>query len=329
MPFSLPPVQTNHAGRPRRVGFELEYAGLDLDESARIVAGALGGTHREAHGFRRQVVDTPYGDFDVQLDMVLFNERGYAQFLAKFGIDVPDDWPPASLERLLTRITSKLIPLEVVTPPLPLDKLHVIEQVRDALFRGQATGTGGAMLHAFGLHINPEVISTDPDSLLAHLRAFLLLHGWLIEQGQIDLTRRILPWIYPFPPGYVRLVLDVDYRPNLEQLAVDYLAYNSTRNRPLDLLPLLTWLGAIEPQSDALPKGVSPRPTWHFRMPNSSVDESDWRVSASWNRWVTVERLAHDRERLADMCRRCLDLTDGRADAGDTRWLACIDKWLG
>lgn len=48
---------------------------------------------------------------------------------------------------------------------------------------------------------------------------------------------------------------------------------------------------------------VTARPTYHYRLPNSRVDEIERKTFEAWNSWVLVERLANDTkalERLRD-----------------------------
>ena len=44
---------------------------------------------------------------------------------------------------------------------------------------------------------------------------------------------------------------------------------------------------------------ISARPAFHYRLPNSSVDEEDWRISREWMIWMKVEQLAADERQLA------------------------------
>ena len=103
----------------------------------------------------------------------------------------------------------------------------------------------------------------------------------------------------------------------LERLIDDYLRHNPTRNRALDLLPVLAHLDRDRVLSQAEGKHlVKPRPAFHYRLPNCMVDEADWTLASEWNRWVMVERLAGDPERLGRMSRRYL--------ADESRWEASI-----
>jgi hypothetical protein len=59
------------------------------------------------------------------------------------------------------------------------------------------------------------------------------------------------------------------------------------------------------------PNQLHPRPTFHYRLPNSQVDDAGWSFAEEWNRWVEVERLAADDR--------------ARAELGEA-YLACVDE---
>jgi len=153
-----------------------------------------------------------------------------------------------------------------------------------------------------------------------------VLSPWLRAEIGVDPARRVLPFIGHFPDAYVRLVIDPGYAPDLGTLIDDYLEHNPTRNRELDLLPLFAHLdpGRVE---RALPDAhVKARPTFHYRLPNSRIDDPAWGgVIEEWNRWLEVERLAADPARLEEACtayRRHLD----RSPLAD--WVEQARAWL-
>jgi hypothetical protein len=55
---------------------------------------------------------------------------------------------------------------------------------------------------------------------------------------------------------------------------------------------------------------VKPRPTFHYRLPNCELTTPGWSPRADWNRWVALERLAEDRELLAELSRAYLETFD-------------------
>ena len=46
---------------------------------------------------------------------------------------------------------------------------------------------------------------------------------------------------------------------------------------------------------------IEPRPAFRYRLPRARLGDPKWSVLLEWNRWVEVERLAEDTERLDKM----------------------------
>lgn len=306
--FEMPPETENAEGVERRVGFELEFAGLELDRAADAVVELFGGRVVADGSYRYRIVGARMGTFTLEVDARVLRDRRYLEQLRRLGIPVDEARVREPIEKVLGWMAELLVPFEVATPPIPLSQLRRVEELRAALAERQALGTGSSLRYAFGLHLNPESPALDVGTVLRHLRAFLALYGWLVESSEIDVTRSLTSFIDPFPADYRRLVLDPAYRPSMEALAADYLEHNPTRNRPLDLLPLFAHVLGKEAltalEEDEL---VRPRPAFHYRLPNCRIDEPGWTVAAEWNRWVEVERLAARPKALARFCSTARD----------------------
>ena len=102
----------------------------------------------------------------------------------------------------------------------------------------------------------------------------------------------------PYPADYVRRVVAPDYQPDLATFAEDYLAANPTRDRGLDLLPILLHLDARQVRARLPREKIGARPVLHYRLPQAHVGEPGWSIAPDWNRWAAVERLAEDRDGL-------------------------------
>ena len=92
------------------------------------------------------------------------------------------------------------------------------------------------------------------------------------------------------------------YKPTMAQLITDYITFNPTRNKALDMLPLFKFIdeGCIENLDDkAL---INARPTLHYRLPNCEIDNPNWSLTESWMRWCQVELLANSPKTLAKQC---------------------------
>ncbi len=296
----------NEGGDRRQVGIELEYGELSLEETARIIQDHFGGQIEGTNRFYQKVVGTSLGDFTLEVDSRLLTQKSYEAPLRKLGFDpdqlqVGDQSLAKALESLLSETAVQLVPFEIGAPPIPFDQLPRLDELRAALHQAGAVGTRASWAFAFGLHLNPEAPQQSVDSILQHLRAFLVLYPWLLRDGQIDLSRRVSPFIDPFPQSYLDRVFAADYAPDGPQLVQDYYADNPDRNRPLDLYPLLAhrWPDEVAALEDI--GKLSARPTYHYRLPNCDIDRADWSLIEEWNRWVTIERLAQQPDHLRDL----------------------------
>lgn len=281
------------------MGMEVELGGLDVEATAATVAEVLGGEVHMASRFSARVEGTRLGDFGVELDSRPLKEGMHRRLLAELGLDLDTSSVGEWVESSVEGVARLIVPCEVVSPPIPVNELARTDPLWERLRTRRAEGTHGSLLFAFGLHFNPDVPRDDADGLLRYLRAFFLQYPRLVAASNIDLARRVTPFIDPFPQAYVDKVLDPGYRPTLDALIEDYLEDNPTRNRPLDMLPVFATLRpdrvferATEPQL------VAPRPTFHYRLPNSELGRPGWTPAPAWNRWVQVERLAEDTPRL-------------------------------
>ena len=295
--FLLPPRVHNARGEVRRAGFELEYSGVSLNLSASLVRTVFGGEHVAESTFVHRVRGTQYGDFQVEIDTTVLKDKTYEKPLRALGFR-PGRGTRWLEDALLTTLAT-VVPTEIASPPIPVTELAPLDELRGRLHRAGAKGTRASVFYAFGMHINPEIASDDPGYVRDVIRAFLLLYPRLKERAEVDITRRISPYINPFPETYAKLILDPNYPADAGRLIDDYVAHNPTRNRPLDVLPVLAHLDeerVMDRVEDA--HLVKPRPAFHYRLPNCMVDEPDWTLAREWNNWVEVERLAADAERL-------------------------------
>lgn len=327
--FVLPDPVENCRGEVRRVGVEIEFGGLALADAAEAVRAAYGGALRQDHE-HRFTVTTALGEFEVTFDSTLLSDKRYEHVLDRLGL-VGSQGVKEVVEGALRRIGGTFLPLEVGSPPIPVTQLHEITKLEQALRARNAEGTRAGLLYAFALHLNPE--ATDPRdgaAIACSLRAFLLLYEWLFRRADVDTLRRILPFINPFPEAYARLVIDPDYAPDLPTLIDDYVKANPTRNRPLDLLPILAFndpnlMGRPELEGQK----VSPRPTYHYRLPNSLIDEPAWSIAQEWNQWLLVERLANDPELLRELARAYLDWDSTLVGYLTDRWVQYLAaEWV-
>jgi hypothetical protein len=291
--FAKPPRLHNAEGRMRTVGVEMEYSGPTAEETARALVEDLGGEilMEDPHAFRVQ--GCSICDMSIELDSRMLHPHKDGTLL---GGVVP------KIAAWIGNAASYLVPCELVTAPVPIDRLHEVDRVIATLRRIGAKGTQDGALFAFGLHFNPEIPARDARTIVSFLKAFALLNAWLRKQVAPDPTREMLGFADPFPPDYVRGLVAPDYWPDIPAFIDDYLAANPTRNRDLDLLPLLLHLDEARVRAVLPYEKIRGRPTFHYRLPDARVSDPGWSIAPDWNRWVVVERLAADPERLETLC---------------------------
>lgn len=323
--YLQPPWSTREGGGPRRVGVELEMNGLTLEELADTAARVLGCTIREKGRYERVLEGDPDGDWQVELDFRLLARLGRKDHPA----DTVGGELMQSAESALAWLAENLVPLELVSPPLPFARLPAMDELVAALRSAGARGTSDSLTNAFGMQLNPELPAGGPALIRSVLQAFICMQDWLSRRADIDPARRITRYVEPFPTTYLRKVVDPGYDPGLATLIDDYLAANPTRNRALDLLPLFAHLDETRVRQVTDDPLIKPRPAFHYRLPDCEIHRQDWSISEAWNDWVLVERLANDQERLAGCREACARFMDRpwRRWFGD--WAAEFEKqWL-
>lgn len=322
--FPLPPLPRTNTGAARRIGVEIELGGLELEAVVAVVADFFGGRIAEHGRYERAILGDPAGPWQVEIDFAWLKELGRRERDAGDALAGLEE----AGEDLVRAASAWMVPVEVVSPPLPLARLAEVDALIARLRAAGAQGTGGSLINAFGLQINPEVPATDATTLRRYLQAFLCLFDWLQGRAQVDLARRLTAFVAPFPKAYVRLVVDPDYRPDLAGLIDDYLAANPTRNRALDLLPLFLHLDPERVRRVVDDPRVTARPTLHYRLPNSEVDRPGWGVRPVWEDWLQIEHLVAEPERLATLCRAYADFLDRPLSGLIEDWTIESRAWL-
>lgn len=301
MPISpkSPPVAKTAEGQDRKVGVELEFAGLSVEQTVDLLLDAFGGEAEKVDAHRTVLRHEEWGEATVELDVQYVHgnsgtedEADGSNSLFK-DFELPEDWRGPLGDAL-----TGLVPVEIVFPPIPWSRLGALDDVFALLRRHGALGTRESAFYAFGLHLNVEVATGEPEEILHVLQAYLLLSENLRDAVGVDITRRILPHTAHFPEVYARKILSPDYPADLDTVIDDYLLMNPTRNRELDMLPLFAHLAPERVRSQISDVLIKPRPTYHYRLPNADLGDPDWSAVTEWNRWVAVEELAADRERL-------------------------------
>ncbi|MFM2476980.1 amidoligase family protein [Celerinatantimonas sp. MCCC 1A17872] len=297
--FFQPQQTTNSQGQPRHVGFELEFAGIDLKTTGQVIAQTFNGELQlisEAEG----KIKTDLGTFKIEIDWqfakTTARER-IAQRAQELGTTKADD----PFMQWMAKLATIVVPVEVVCPPIAVNELDKLQPMVESLRNNGALGTGKSLIYAFGVHINPELPSNDSSMIIRYLKSFVLAQHWLIKRHKVDLIRRVTHYINVYPEPYSELVIGYQGDEPLSQIIDDYLAFNPTRNRALDMLPLFMYLDESRILSKLNDPLVNARPTLHYRLPNCEIEKPDWNLSQSWNIWCVVEAIAANPDLLAQM----------------------------
>lgn len=281
--YLIPKQIKNYEGKPRRVGVEVEYVGPDNNQSAYLAKQILGGTIEQVNPHLTHLIGSELGDMEFMLDTEYVHP------------DEPDE--PATVQSArdtLGKMVSSLVPQEMVTSPIEICNLSMLNKLTDALAKAGAKGTHESILYAFGLHLNTEIASTSPEYLLSVMRAMVILEPKVKHSIQPDFSREIMRWAQSYKGEYVRVIMNDDYSPDMQTLITDYIRLNPGRSYHLDMLPIFRHLEA-EIVSDLIgDKYPASRPTFHYRLPNSGLGLKNWSIRKDWNIWVEIENFASE-----------------------------------
>ncbi|MFE8070955.1 amidoligase family protein [Marinobacteraceae bacterium S3BR75-40.1] len=321
-PLNLPRLRYNAEGRERRVGVEVELSGMGYAKLVDWVADYLGGEARDK-AYYEAVVDTPEGEYLIELDSdpikSLDDDSDLPEPLAQLREGAMD---------LIEAAAERIVPLEIVTPPLPLSKLDRVEALCDHLARRGALGSRHSLYFAFGCQLNPELPDLDASTILRYLRAFAGLYPWLKERQQLDISRKFTTYISPWPRKYLDRITDPQYNPSLDELINDYIHDNPTRNRALDLMPLWMHLRPEIMAKKMHDPRIKARPTLHYRLPDCDIDNPHWHFSTVWNDWLAVEALASNPAYLDAFNKTFREQQKFSLDNLGRDWVEECDAWV-
>jgi len=292
-------------GAARQVGLEVEFAGLDEKTAADIIAAVTKGSVRQDNDV--WIVDTDvFGACEVYLD------TKYKSELTALGDTALD-------------VARQVVPVEWVTEPFDPVHLPLFDAVLAALRNAGAKGSRASPIYGFGMHLNVEIATPHVDHVLHIAQSYALLEPLIREASDLDLSRRLLPFIDPYPAELVTALASA--RPtSAEHLVAIVLQHSTSRNHGLDLLPVLAWLNGektLEYLDDDTKN--APRPAYHFRLPESRIDEADWTVHGDWNIWIALERVAQDDALRGDLCAAWLE---GSGQSAPKDWTATASDIL-
>jgi len=326
--FKTPPITQNPSGEERRVGYEFEFTGVEMDDAADIIKSLYGGVVNRLSTYKYDISDTEFGRFKLELDAQILRDKKYEKLLHTMGIDVSKLKNIESIEGSLKDMVSSVVPFEIVTPPIPISRMSELNRLVNELRIRKVKGTGSSFIYAFGLHINPEIPDQSALSLLNHLRAYVMLDPWIRKDAKINMSRKITPFINEFEADYIAHILNPDYKPSMDELITDYFLFENSRNRPLDMLPVFLHLNKELTASLIKEELTTPRPTFHYRLPNCSLEDISWTLADEWNRWVLVELMAFDDKLLNRYSRAWLRMRRETLIRFENKWIELINRWV-
>ena len=315
--FALPPEQYKNNGEPRRVGFELEFSGINLQDTVATFQSALDSQIVSESAAEVELEAEGLGKFNIEIDWQYLKRKATEQ-----GEQNDRDW----LE-FLSQAAALVVPIEVVCPPIAVSRLDALESMVEALRRAGAVGTEESLIAAYGVHINTELPDLEASTLSAYLRAYALLQWWLVDRNPVDMARRISPYIDLYSKAYLSEVLSRP-QPTMEQIIDAYLEHNASRNRALDLLPLLAEIDEERVRRVIDDPRVKARPTFHYRLPDCHIEDPNWSLRQPWKTWMAVEKLAARPADLDRLGQKFLDLERPLIGVSRDDWVDYIDRWL-
>lgn len=318
--FELPPQPLRDDGNPRRIGFELEFSGINLAQTVETVQRVMQASISQQTEAEVELTSEDFGAFNIEIDWSYLKSKAAKES----GPNEDRTWVD-----LLSRVAPLLVPIEVVCPPIPVTRLNELLPMVDGLRDAGAIGTEESFISAYGVHVNVELPNLSSKTIGAYIRAYALLQWWLVDKHRIDIARRISPYIDLYTTAYLRQVLshpDAD----MDQIFDDYLEHNPSRNRGLDLLPLLATIDEDRVRAVIDDPRIKARPAFHYRLPDCRIEHHDWSLQVPYNSWLVVEKLMAMPEAVAELSAEFLSIERQRPllDISRTDWVEYIDRWL-
>lgn len=276
----------------RRVGVEIEFLGITPAGAAAALAHDIGGLVEFENANAYRLVGGPLGDITIEMDLRHLHANRHHDLRLR---------PGPRLAAMAGKLLSPIVPRELVTSPMPVRMLPLVDDAVASLRAAGGRGRGATVLQSLGLHFNIDPPSLDPATITVYLKSFLSLEAALADAAQGRIPHPTLARPPRFPVAYRDLVLDDAYWPDLDGLVRDYLDANPTRRRGLDLLPILAFLAPGVVRARLPREKIGARRAFHYRMPFAHVSDPDWSIVQEWSQWERVEAGARD---LLQACRR-------------------------
>lgn len=316
--YKYPSNPNNSDDTERKIGFELEFSGLDLTRATQIVAETMVASVQAQTVAECELRSDTFGNFTVELDW---------EYIKRKAAEEVESGESSAWLETLSDAANALVPIEVACPPVPLSRLDQLDGLVSALRDAGAAGTDTSLLAAYGLHINAEIPRLEPETINAYITAFGLLQWWLAEAHDVDISRKASFYVPLYTEDYVKQVLSHP-SPTMDDIFADYLEHNASRNRALDLLPILASIDQERVATAVGDQKIKPRPALHYRLPNCNIHREDWFLWEPWNIWWVVEELAANPNARSDLGAEYLAADTTVFGVNRANWVEFVDRWL-
>jgi len=254
--FKLPAVIRTDKGEIRSVGFELEFSGISFDKTVEVLRSCLDASIQSETAAESLLHVNTLGDFNVEVDWAYLKQIAEAE---------KDNAEVAGWVEQLARTAALVVPLEVACPPIAFTDTDKLSPMVSALRDAGAVGTEESLIAAYGVHINAEIPHLDEATLFSYLAAFSILQWWLADAHKVNASRKLSQYVRLYSQEYVKQLLSRPSAPLNEILDV-YLEHNASRNRALDMLPLLAEIDEDRVKRAVDDAKIKPRPAFHYRV---------------------------------------------------------------
>lgn len=306
----------------RKIGIEIEYYGLDITASTKLLKDLFDGNIVHTNTSQAQVKDSDIGDIKIELDASL------AHKMSDYASQNKENAIIQSLDKIgneLLRLSA--VPVEIVFPPVDVETVKKLDTMISLLQKKGAQGTQDNALFAFGVHLNIETHETNVEYYRDILLSFFLLQIWLAKKTRQDYSRIISGYNKIYSHEFGVGLMDKNFK-TLPDLISFYISQVPDRNYALDMYPL--WVHLHQDMFDnKKQKLVKARPTFHYRLPDCKLGQEGWSFSQEYNLWLQVESLAKDKKRLQEIADSYRKNIKSLTDPLGGKWLDILKNQWG
>lgn len=196
--------------RFKRVGLEVEFSGLEMDEVLEILQEELGGKLE-----RVEEQDTFY--YKLKKSRLTRTEEAEKVWIHFEGNETNPD------EKI--KDVSKIKTIEVTTSPIHWEGVKIFDSAISRLKKAGAIGTTED--NAVSIQVNIEVATKDKpqfsvETLLSLLRNYYSEENFAMIEKEIPLPQVRKPYVGAYSEEMMKRILDPDYRPSLREFYNDF-----------------------------------------------------------------------------------------------------------